>query len=205
MTDIKTRMKIWVAIVICLVVVLLVRFTFFDRPTELNSSSPLPSVPSLIPPASISSTPASTPTPTPKPAKAKTVTALDEPCESALLKVTATDIKTILHPVRPDALVIGVHFVVENVGEDSFYLSGKDIAAYADDVSVNESSYAYKFKDTQASLFGDLVPGKRSQGYYCIDIPKEAQTIEIHFQDLYGDSIAIFRLPVPPVEDVDSE
>ena len=141
--------------------------------------------------------------------EAKTVTALNEPCESSLLKVTATDIKAVSYPSGSDTIVIGVYFVVENVGNDTYFISTSRLISYVDDVAANISFSVsdpwFPNSDMSKDLGGEIVPGKRAEGYYCVDASKEAQTIEIHFQDLYDNSIAIFRLPVPPVEDVDSE
>jgi hypothetical protein len=48
---------------------------------------------------------------------------------------------------------------------------------------------------------GNLTPGTKSIGYRCVEAPKDAKTVEFHFEINYTPSAAIFAFDIPPVEE----
>ena len=136
-----------------------------------------------------------------KVAESEAITELNSPNEDAVLKITATDIKTV-RDEDGDGIIVGVRFVVENVFNEDYYLSGRMQSAYVDDIAADKS-YKYRlFDDSETTLGGRIAPGKRSEGYWCVEAPKDAEVVEFRFRTDYSSATyLVFIFDIPPAEE----
>ena len=137
------------------------------------------------------------------------ITELNQPYEHNGLKIAATDIETMVDSYTAmvdsyseDKMIIAVKLVIENVSSSKKYVDGiMALNAYVDDVAAPKAySYDSPFDDFLG--FQELLPGKRAEGYYCVEAPKGAQKIELNYKDDFFCNVNVtFVLEVPPVEE----
>ena len=133
-------------------------------------------------------------------ATTKEIKELNTPYNGSVLKITATEIKAIPKPSESDRIIIGVRFIVENISNEDFYLSGKIMSTYVDDVTTDETGSAY-FDKPGESFGGHIASGKRTEGYRCVDVSKDAKFVEFYFRETYSPTkTAVFIFEVPSVE-----
>ena len=118
------------------------------------------------------------------------ITELNQSYNGSILKITATDIKAI-HDSGTDNIIVGVKFIVENVSNNDFYLSGKNTSAYVDDVTTSENG-GYLFDASGKELGGNIAPGKRSEGYRSVCCSRNAKVVEFSFEESYNLSQNVF-------------
>ncbi|MDR3311269.1 MAG: DUF4352 domain-containing protein [Oscillospiraceae bacterium] len=93
---------------------------------------------------------------------------------------------------------LGVQFTIENVSDEEQTISSYLLfEAYADDVKLDQSIWAsVEFSD--GTLDGSLSPGKKMTGYYAVEVPDDAEVLELEVKSSWlSSSKAIFVIDIP--------
>ena len=108
---------------------------------------------------------------------------LNQAYEGSILKITATDIKTVQSEYSSDEFVIGVQFSVENVSNEDVMLTDSSIQAFYDDVVANSASGFFLADDFGRGV--EIPPGKRAIRAYYLRAPKDVNIIELRVPEGY--------------------
>ena len=125
---------------------------------------------------------------------------LNQPYEHNGIKVTATYIESAVNPyaMSNNQSVIGVKFVFENVSKEEYMVNSACMKAYVDAVLATQCLYA----TPDNLVIGNIMPGKRIEGYYCVEATKDAKKIELNYNDDYEGKVNVtFVFDIPPVEE----
>ena len=129
------------------------------------------------------------------------ITELNQPYEGGGLRITVTDIHAVKHPEASDKINIEVYWVFENISNKEKYVNDARAKAYVDDISAPSS---YSLEHYRQGIENDnLAAGKRTEGYYCVEAPKDARQFELRYYEEYsafGVNVA-FVFGIPPVEE----
>ncbi len=135
--------------------------------------------------------------------KETVITELNQPYQGNNIRIIATDIKSINTSSSNEQIIIGVKLVVENTSDKEEYLGPSLITAYVDDTTTQRISSGDFDKDGEG-LFGEIAPGKRMTGYYCVNASKNARQIELQISESYfftNKQKVVFIFDIPPVEE----
>ncbi len=133
------------------------------------------------------------------------ITEINTPYEGKHLKVTATEIKAVQNPTESHKIIVSVHFVVENISNENFSYYRGDIKAYVNNTSVIQYTDIESIPGKDLG-FASLAPGKHTSGYFCLNIPEDAEVIELYFTEYTNiHTNAIFKLDIPPAESAESD
>ena len=131
--------------------------------------------------------------------KPTVITELNQPYENDGVRITATDIKSINSPDSDSQIIVGIKWKFENISNGDRYVNHTQATAYVDDVAVSEE--LNQISPEESIEVGNLAPGKRTVGYYCVKAPKDAKQIELNYKDDYGFKVNVtFVFDIPPVE-----
>ena len=127
------------------------------------------------------------------------ITELNQPYEHNGLKITATDIAAMVDSHSDDKKIIAVKLKVENVSNAKGYVSAGIIKTYVDDTAVTQT-FTSEFKEKLE--YGKLSLGKYTEGYYCVEAPKDTKQFELRYYEEYNnpDVNVTFVFDIPPVE-----
>ena len=129
-----------------------------------------------------------------------TITGLDQPYEHNGLKITATNVEVAASPDSSDQIIVGVRWIFENVSEEKRYVNDVNATAYINDIPVERTSNVFNL--TEELFYGKLLPGKRTVGYYCVEVSRGAKQIELNYCDTSISKVDVtFILDIPPVEE----
>ena len=125
------------------------------------------------------------------------ITELNQPYEGGGLRITVTDIQAVKHPEESDKINIEVYWVFENISNKEHRVSDSQAKAYVDDISVPRTYYQQGIEND------NLAAGKRTEGYYCVEAPKDTKQFELRYYEEYNnpDVNVTFVFDIPPVEE----
>ena len=135
------------------------------------------------------------------------ITEINTPYIGDHLKITATEIKAVQNPTESHQISVGIYWIVENISNEEFSYKNGSLVAYVNNESV-ERDYGYSlFSNFGKELsYASLAPGKHTSGYFCVNIPEDAEIIEIHYTEWMNmQTSAIFKFDIPPVESAESD
>ena len=121
------------------------------------------------------------------------ITALHQPFENDIVKVTFTEIHAYENTYEPERgdLRIYANYTVENMSDSTFIFSWHGMSVYADDIAVENSTFSVT-----------LAPGKKADLVCKTYAFKDTEHIEIYLDDPKGlEEVVIFQLDIPPVEE----
>ena len=128
------------------------------------------------------------------------ITELNQPYENNGLKITAMDVKAIDFSDADNQVIVGIKLEFENVSKKDRYINGLHVTAYVDGISALES--VDSISPEENIVYGDLAPGRRTAGYYCVKAPKDAKQIELNYKDDTFSKVNVtFVFDIPPVEE----
>lgn len=136
--------------------------------------------------------------------KMQTITELGKTYEESGIKITATDIITLPlkeSSTKKDYVAVAVKFVVNNDSDSVFRIGSSFMDVYVDDVLVQSRgivSDANRDKLPGGIISGSIAPGKRAEGYWIVDVPKDTRQIEMISKIQYENFVS-FVFDVPPL------
>ena len=130
--------------------------------------------------------------------KTAQITELNQTYNGPLLKITATDIKSISSPYNEEEIIIGVRFIIENSSTNNFLLSPINFSAYVDNITA-QGSINSELNVAGEKLNGEIASGKSAKGFYAVEAPKDAKQIEVRIEEAFEKSYAVFVFDVPAI------
>ena len=130
------------------------------------------------------------------------ITELNSPYYGIDVKITATEIKTIIHPSKDNRVIVGVRFIVENISDGNYHFRARGNTSFVDSVITSDVAKTSLFSESgepENLQGGELTSGKSSIGYRCVEASIDSNSVEFRFEVNYSQNEYIsfvFEIPL---------
>jgi len=129
------------------------------------------------------------------------ITELNKPYKGSIVNIMITEIYAYEQSEFQNATIV-FKLIFENVSKNSdYFVNPASCEAYVDNFSA-KNNYLVDSHNYEGPLNATISPGKKAEGYWGVDVPKDAAKIEFRIKDDFlNDVYATFILGIPPIED----